>query len=236
MKLADKWRIRWEKDAIERAKRYELREKNRKEAARVQQFDFLDQAVRASKGKRRIEINENAIPVREGISNVRSDNNLFESPEEFRYLVEEYVALKAAEEKPPTISGLVIHLGFVSRSEFNDFQASNPQYARMVELAKTYIEMGYEERLFSASSQGASFWLKNHAGYSDKKEMVHSSATKPLRIELVSGELVEGEFTEVIDEPLSLEKKPTGSGIPLDIEQVDQIGATSKSAFDDFGV
>lgn len=236
MKRADQWQIRWERDAIERAKRYELREKNRREAARVQKFDFLDHAAKARKREKCIKINENAVPIRERINDIRSDNNLFESPEEFRYLVEEYVAMKAAEEKPPTISGLVIHLGFTSRSEFNEFQSSNPQYARMVDLAKTYIEMGYEERLFSASSQGASFWLKNHAGYSDKKEMVHSGVSKPLRIELVSGELVEGEFTEVKDEePLALEEKPTGSGIPLDIEQGDQIGATSKSAFDDFG-
>jgi hypothetical protein len=68
----------------------------------------------------------------------------------------------------PTITGLVLHLGFESRQSFYDYE-QKPQFTYTIKRARLFIEHEYEKGLHSGSPTGAIFALKNF-GWKDKHE------------------------------------------------------------------
>jgi hypothetical protein len=84
--------------------------------------------------------------------------------------------------KPPTISGLALFLGFLSRQSIYDYTTKNDddELSYLIKRAVTKIEEFAESQLFSNKPVGSIFWLKNHR-WTDKQEI---EMTKPLEIVL----------------------------------------------------
>jgi len=68
----------------------------------------------------------------------------------------------------PTITGLVLYLGFESRTAFYSYE-EKPLFKYTIKKARTRIENEYEEALRSGNTVGAIFALKN-MGWTDKVE------------------------------------------------------------------
>ena len=73
--------------------------------------------------------------------------------------------------RPYTVMGLVLGLGFNTRKSFMDYKAK-PEFVNALNKARTKIEMNVEEHLFEKNAAGAIFWLKNNAEekYQDKQQ------------------------------------------------------------------
>ena len=80
-------------------------------------------------------------------------------------------------DKPPTLAGLALALGFVSRQSLFDY-SENELFACAIKKAKARIEEHHEGRMSGTSPVGSIFWLKNNAGYVDKQEIETSGSLK----------------------------------------------------------
>lgn len=120
----------------------------------------------------------------------------YETPEEMQQKIDEYfekgvrtreilIGQGAAKKKVnmpvPTISGLVYHLGFSSRTSFYDYQ-TNKDFAYIVKRAALFIEMQYEELLQQGNVTGAIFALKN-MGWRDQPKDDTPNANITVNIE-----------------------------------------------------
>lgn len=79
-------------------------------------------------------------------------------------------------EQRPTITGLVLFLGFCSRQSFYDYE-KDAVFSYTVKSARARIENIYEQMLSSKHSTGAIFALKNF-DWTDKQEIEHSSSVE----------------------------------------------------------
>lgn len=72
-------------------------------------------------------------------------------------------------ERPPTVTGLALALGFATRRSLMDYEAK-PQFAEAITRAKSRIEMYAEERLYDRDGcMGARFNLRNNfRGWNDE--------------------------------------------------------------------
>lgn len=68
----------------------------------------------------------------------------------------------------PTMTGLAIHLGFVSRQSMLDYE-EKPDFSCTIKKARLRIEHEYEKQLYMDKCTGAIFALKNF-GWKDKVE------------------------------------------------------------------
>lgn len=62
--------------------------------------------------------------------------------------------------KTPTLTGLVLWLGFCSRDSFYEY-GKKPEFTDSIKRARTRIEQTYEEQLHTGTATGAIFALKN---------------------------------------------------------------------------
>ena len=112
----------------------------------------------------------------------------YNTSEEIEEAIEAYFAGLSEKEtpKPPTMAGLAYALGFDSRQSLYDYEKDS-RFTYAIKRAKLAIEVWYEERMNGNAPTGAIFWLKNHAGYTDKQE-ISGNEEKPvsLNIEYVS--------------------------------------------------
>lgn len=72
----------------------------------------------------------------------------------------------------PTKAGLTLHLGFVSKQSLWDYRNNFPEFTALIDKTFTMLEKFWEERLAGSNCSGATFWLKNNAGYTDKQEIL----------------------------------------------------------------
>lgn len=72
----------------------------------------------------------------------------------------------------PTITGLVLHLGFADRASFYDLEKQE-KFSHTIKRARTFIEKEYEEQLATKGNAGAIFALKNF-GWKDTHGLEHS--------------------------------------------------------------
>lgn len=91
-----------------------------------------------------------------------------QTPEEFEERAEAYFAACEADDKRPTINGLVLALGLTSRQSLHNYEA-RPEFMDSVKRARTIIEAAWEECLAGPNVAGTIFWLKNQ-GWTDKVE------------------------------------------------------------------
>lgn len=80
-------------------------------------------------------------------------------------------AVMAVAERPPTVSGLALALGFSSRRELLDYRGGGV-YGDIIQNALSRIEQYAEERLFDKGQySGAKFFLANNfPRWSDKQD------------------------------------------------------------------
>jgi hypothetical protein len=84
-------------------------------------------------------------------------------------------ATKRIEEVPiPTITGLVYHIGFESRTAFYDYEKKD-EFKYTIKRARLFIEHEYEQQLNVGNTIGAIFALKN-MGWIDKQGIEHTGA------------------------------------------------------------
>lgn len=102
-------------------------------------------------------------------------NRKYKNPEEMKELIEDYFIYCDSHNIPYTVSGLARHLG-ITRKTLLDYQTKyGPEYAIVVEDAKTRIEEFVETCLFkSGIATGVIFNLKNNFGWNDKQEVEHT--------------------------------------------------------------
>ncbi|KKM14378.1 hypothetical protein LCGC14_1706740 [marine sediment metagenome] len=72
----------------------------------------------------------------------------------------------------PTKAGLTLHLGFVNKVSLWDYRNNFPEFTALIDKTFTMLERYWEERLAGSQCAGATFWLKNNAGYTDKQTIV----------------------------------------------------------------
>ena len=94
---------------------------------------------------------------------------IIESPAEMERLVAEYVTKCHDEEKPLTLTGMILHLGLSSRRVFDDY-GDRPEFAHSVKRAKLLIENGYELDLRRTGNPAGSIFALKNMGWSDRQE------------------------------------------------------------------
>ena len=73
----------------------------------------------------------------------------------------------------PTKAGLTLHLGFVSKQSLWDYHDNFSEFTALLDKTFLLLEKWWEERLAGSQCSGATFWLKNNAGYTDKQTIVN---------------------------------------------------------------
>lgn len=73
----------------------------------------------------------------------------------------------------PTISGLMLFLGFSERSMFYEYE-KRPEFSDTIKKARIRITNEYEKQLHNKSCTGAIFALKN-LGWKDNAEITHNA-------------------------------------------------------------
>lgn len=76
----------------------------------------------------------------------------FRNRQEFEEAVESYFSSCEEAGRPPTMSGLCLHLGFKSRSQLDYLEKrsrARGQFSNTIRRARTMIEAGYERELLS---------------------------------------------------------------------------------------
>lgn len=76
----------------------------------------------------------------------------------------------------PTITGLVLYLGFADRHSFYDLE-KDEKFSHTIKRARTFIENEYEEILRLTGNAGAIFALKNF-GWRDERQLALSDDTR----------------------------------------------------------
>lgn len=92
---------------------------------------------------------------------------IIQTPEEAEELANKYFADCESNEKPITITGLALALGFNSRQTLLNYE-NDPVFMDTIKRAKSQVEMAYEERLATTGNAGSIFALKNF-GWTDKQ-------------------------------------------------------------------
>jgi len=75
----------------------------------------------------------------------------------------------------PTITGLVLYLGFCDRASFYDYEKID-EFSHTIKRARLKVENWYEKCVLVGKATGPIFALKN-LGWADKKEIEHSGET-----------------------------------------------------------
>ena len=73
----------------------------------------------------------------------------------------------------PTKAGLTLHLGFVSKQSLWDYHNNFSEFTALIDKTFLILEQWWEERLAGSQCSGATFWLKNNAGYTDKQTIIN---------------------------------------------------------------
>ena len=114
----------------------------------------------------------------------------YNNPEEMQVLIDKYFEECQRTGEVPTVTGLCYVLDLERKSlldyekmletdRFKRFDNTvKVGFVNTIKKAKKYIEMNYEQALFSKNSAvGAIFTLKNNYGYVDKTEQVVENKT-----------------------------------------------------------
>jgi len=95
------------------------------------------------------------------------------------------------QDRPYTVSGLALALDMTTEG-LREY-GNKGEFSAIIKKAKLQITMCWEERLDGKNAAGPIFWLKNHAGYTDKQEVEHSGP---------GGAAIPVKLTDITDEDL----------------------------------
>jgi hypothetical protein len=87
----------------------------------------------------------------------------------FTTAVDQYFDFLLEYDEKPTITGMILFLGFCDRRSFYDYEKTSP-FSHAVKRARLMIENHYEKLIQTQSNAGSIFALKN-MGWVDKTEV-----------------------------------------------------------------
>lgn len=107
---------------------------------------------------------------------------IINSPEEFDFLVDLYVANCIESKEPMTVTGMALHLGFCEKCTFYDYGKlkGREEFQYSVKRARLIVEHGYELATASGAGAGTIFLLKASYGYRD----VQSIEVAPMTVNI----------------------------------------------------
>lgn len=108
----------------------------------------------------------------------RGRPRLYGSAVEFAAKIEAYFEARAADERPPTLAGLCVFLGFCDKQALTEYEGYGPEFSLPVKRARLRIEEDRSQRLLGKDTftPGVIFDLKNNHGWKDKNETEHTGA------------------------------------------------------------
>ena len=84
--------------------------------------------------------------------------------------------------RPYTVAGLALELGFVSRQSFYDYSCKK-EFSYIIKRARLKIEMNVEEIVIAGKNgAGPIFWLKANAGYRDHEDGSDPAQPTPVSV------------------------------------------------------
>ena len=84
--------------------------------------------------------------------------------------------------RPYTVTGLALHLNLTRQGLIN--YQERPEFVDTITRAKTKVEMGYEETLFTKNANGASFGLRSNFNWEDKTtRVIAGDPENPLKVD-----------------------------------------------------
>lgn len=105
-------------------------------------------------------------------------------------IIDKYGNVVIYDQRPPTVTGLALALGFCSRQALLNYQGKQ-EFNDTITRAKAYVERYAEERLFDKDgANGAKFSLANNfEGWKEKREIdADVNSTVNINIELSDDE------------------------------------------------
>lgn len=107
-----------------------------------------------------------------GIGQGQGMKPLYETAEEMNYAIDLYFRVIEEENRPPTMAGLSLALGFKSTSALRRYEMKGEDFATIIEVARTRVEEWKNELLLTKEKQcnGVIFDLKNNHGWMDRME------------------------------------------------------------------
>lgn len=101
---------------------------------------------------------------------------LYEDPEAFAEATDAYFDKVERDGKLPTLSGLCLHLGFVDKQSFSNYETYGEPFSLTVKKARMRIEDDRHQRLANPACTGIIFDLKANHGWQDKQTLEHTGA------------------------------------------------------------
>jgi hypothetical protein len=101
----------------------------------------------------------------------------YATPDQMEKAVDAYFEKMLMSERPPTMAGLTLELGFLSVDALLDQECRKeygPEFSSILKKATLKIKMAHEERLFGGNPTGSIFWLKTQAGWKETQVTEHS--------------------------------------------------------------
>jgi len=89
----------------------------------------------------------------------------------------------------PTITGLVLYLGFCDRRSFYEYE-EKPEFTHTIRYLRTMIANVYENNLFGANTTGIVFALKN-LGWKDRSEVDNTHSFNKIPSIIINGKEME---------------------------------------------
>lgn len=106
----------------------------------------------------------------------------FTNAAEIEELIEKYFKDCRKSERPPTMTGLAVALGFTNRQSLLNYQGK-AQFFDTITRAKARVEQYAEERLFDRDgARGAQFSLRYNFGWKDEDDK--TAAAEPVVINI----------------------------------------------------
>lgn len=105
---------------------------------------------------------------------------IFDTPDEFALVAEEYFSRREAEDKPFTVNGLALALGMTRETLLR--YGEKEGFSDAVKAVRAKLEDHWESRLAGSNATGTIFWLKNQ-GWSDKSEQTITAEVSVSTIE-----------------------------------------------------
>jgi hypothetical protein len=85
----------------------------------------------------------------------------YDTPEKLDEKVSEYFQFCVDNKEELTMSGLVLYLGFSSRSSLRDYRQRSKEFSHIIERATMCVEKAYEMELHTFKWGGGAFALRN---------------------------------------------------------------------------
>ena len=115
---------------------------------------------------------------------------LYTDPEQLEQKINEYFAMVDENNKPVTITGLCIYLGFESRQSFYDYE-KREGFSYIIKRARLLVENHYEMTAQYAKQPTFHIFALKNMGWSDKQE--HDHTTKGEAINTVTWNFIDAE-------------------------------------------